>query len=62
MEELVFKTNRALDEIHKDFENVDAFEEVMASLQEALAYEQGKDCPGIVVRTVSLPETNDNDE
>ncbi len=56
MEELVFKTNRTIEEIEKDFENYDVGDHMIAALQEVLDNEQGKECSGIIVRERSLPE------
>lgn len=61
MSELVFHTSRTMEEIEKDFEDYDAGEHIIAALQKALDYEQGKKCPGIIVRERSLPETNDDE-
>ena len=61
MSELVFHTSRTMEEIEKDFEDYDVGEHIIAALQETLDYEPGKDCPGIIVRERSLPETNDDE-
>lgn len=61
MSELVFHTSRTMEEIEKDFEDYDVGEHIIAALHEALDYEQGKKCPGIIVRERSLPETNDDE-
>ena len=61
MSELVFHTSRTMEEIEKDFEDYDIGEHIIAALREALDYEQGKECPGIIVRERSLPETNDDE-
>ena len=61
MSELVFHTSRTMEEIEKDFEDYDDGEHIIAALQEALDYEQGKECPEIIVRECSLPETNDDE-
>jgi hypothetical protein len=50
-----------MEEIEKDFEDYDVGEHIIAALHEALDYEQGKKCPGIIVRERSLPETNDDE-
>ena len=61
MSELFFHTSRTMEEIEKDFEDYDIGEHIIAALREALDYEQGKECPGIIVRERSLPETNDDE-
>lgn len=61
MSELVFHTSRTMEEIEKDFEDYDVGEHIIAALQEALDYEQGKERSGIIVRERSLPETNDDE-
>jgi len=40
MEELVFTSSLSMEEIEKNFEDFDLFAEIMAGLEEALAYER----------------------
>ncbi len=56
MEKLIFKTNRTIEEMERDFEDYDVGEHIIAALQDALDYEQDKESPGIVVRERSLTE------
>ena len=58
MEELVFESSLSMEEIEKNFQNVDFFQSLEAGLREALAYEQGKASPDTLVRKRSLPDVN----
>ncbi len=57
-DELIFESSLTEEEIEKNFENVDLFTEVMHSLEDALAFEQGEVRQGTVSRKRSLPEVD----
>lgn len=58
MKEYVFETDLSMEEIEKNFENVDFFEGIMAGLEEALAYKKGQARPETFARKRSLPDVN----
>ena len=56
MDEYVFKSKYSMEEIEKNFKDVDFFSGVKEGLEEALAYEKGKASVGTIVRKRSLPD------
>lgn len=58
MSELSFQSSLTMDEIEKNFENVDFFSGIMEGLQEALAYTKGQAAAETYSRKRSLPSVN----
>lgn len=58
MAELEFETALSFDEIDKNFEDFDFFENLMEGLEDALAYSKGTPRTGTIVRKRSLPDIN----
>ncbi len=56
--ELKLKSSLTMDEIEKNFKDIDFFSSVMDGLQEALAFEKGKAAADTFVRKRSLPTVN----
>ena len=58
MNELVFKSNLTMEEIEKNFSEMDFFSGLMDGLEEALAYSKGKASVETFIRKRSLPTIN----
>ena len=58
MEEIRFKSSLTTEQISDNFKNTDFFQNIMASLNEALAYEKGTVRPETFTRKQSLPNVN----
>ena len=58
MDEHIFKSKYNIEEIEKNFKDVDFFSGVKESLEEALAYEKGKASVETIARKRSLPDVN----
>lgn len=58
MDELVFKSNLTMEEIEKNFSEMDFFSGLMDGLEEALAYSKGKASVETFIRKRSLPTVN----
>lgn len=58
MNELVFKSNLTMEEIEKNFSEMDFFSGLMDGLEEALAYSKGKASVETFIRKRSLPSVN----
>lgn len=56
MADIIFKTSLSEEEMMKNFENVDILEELMQSLNDISAYEQGKFVEGIIISKRSTDE------
>ena len=54
--DIIFKTSLSEEEMMKNFENVDILEELMQSLNDISAYEQGKFVEGIIISKRSTDE------
>lgn len=55
MSELRLETSCSMEEIERNFKNVDVFSGIMDGLQEALAYKRGSAAAGTFARKRSLP-------
>ena len=58
MDEHIFKSKYSIEEIEKNFKDVDFFSGVKEGLEEALAYEKGKASIETIARKRSLPDVN----
>lgn len=58
MAEPVFKSSLSMEEIERNFAEMDFFSDMMAGLEEALAYSKGKASAETFVRKRSLPTIN----
>ena len=58
MDEHIFKSKYNIEEIEKNFKDVDFFSGVKEGLEEALAYEKGKASVETIARKRSLPDVN----
>ena len=58
MSELILRSSLSLDEIEKNFKDINFFEGVMEGLNEALAFEKGTAKAETFSRKRSLPEVN----
>ena len=58
MKEVVFKSTLPMDEIEKNFEDMDFFSGLMEGLTEALSYTQGKAAAETYSRKRSLPQVD----
>lgn len=58
MDEHIFKSKYSIEEIEKNFKDVDFFSGVKEGLEEALAYEKGKASVETIARKRSLPDVN----
>lgn len=56
MSEHIFKSTLTEEQIKKNFEKADFFENVMSGLDEALAYEKGVKNPATIERKRKLPQ------
>ena len=54
----IFKSKYSIEEIEKNFKDVDFFSGVKEGLEEALAYEKGKASIETIARKRSLPDVN----
>ena len=54
MDDLTFESSLSMEEIEENFKNIDFFSGIMESLQEALAYQQGKAPEETVVHVVEV--------
>ena len=54
----VFKSKYSLEEMEKNFKDVDFFNGIKEGLEEALAYEKGKASAETIARKRSLPDVN----
>ena len=58
MADLTFKSNLTMEEIEKNFAEMDFFSSLMEGLEEAVAYSKGKASAETFVRKRSLPVVN----
>ncbi len=58
MAELQFESTLTMEEIEKNFANIDFFSGIMEGLEEALAYEKGQAAAATFARKRSLPDVN----
>ena len=58
MNELTFKSSLTMNEIERNFSEMDFFSDLMDGLEEALAYSKGKASAETFVRKRSLPTIN----
>lgn len=58
MSELCFKSSLSMEEIEKNFDDIDFFSGMVQGLNEALAYEKGKASAETFARKQSLPDVN----
>lgn len=58
MADLKFESTLSIEEIEKNFKDIDFFAGIMDGLQEALAYEKGKAAADTFARKRSLPSVN----
>ena len=58
MSDITFKSNLTMDEIEKNFAEMDFFSGLMEGLEEALAYSKGRASAETFVRKRSLPVVN----
>ena len=58
MSDHVFKSKYSLEEMEKNFEDVDFFNGIKEGLEEALAYEKGKASAETIARKRSLPDVD----
>lgn len=58
MSDITFKSNLTMDEIEKNFAEMDFFSGLMEGLEEALAYSKGRASVETFVRKRSLPVVN----
>lgn len=58
MSEITFQSSLTIEEIEKNFENVDFFGGLMEGLEEAVAYSRGKASAETFARKRSLPAIN----
>ena len=58
MPELSFKSSLSMEEIEKNFKDIDFFSGIVQGLNEALAYEKGKASAETFARKQSLPDVN----
>lgn len=58
MSELRFESSLSMEEIEKNFKDIDFFSGIMDGLQEALAYTKGKAAANTFARKSSLPAIN----
>lgn len=58
MNELTFKSSLTMEEIERNFSEMDFFSDLMDGLEEALAYSKGKASVETFVRKRSLPTIN----
>ena len=58
MNELTFKSSLTMNEIERNFSEMDFFSDLMVGLEEALAYSKGKASAETFVRKRSLPTIN----
>ncbi len=58
MNELIFKSSLTMEEIERNFSEMDFFSDLMDGLEEALAYSKGKASVETFVRKRSLPTIN----
>ena len=54
----IFKSKYSMEEIEKNFKDVDFFNGIKDGLEEALAYEKGKASAETIARKRSLPDVN----
>ena len=57
MDDLVLRSSLTEEEIEENFKDMDFFAAMMASLSEAVSYENGKPTPDTVVHYRALPDT-----
>ena len=58
MSDYIFKSNLTMEEIEKNFDDIDFFSGLMEGLEEALAYSKGKASAETYARKRSLPVVN----
>ena len=58
MSDHVFESKYSMEEIEKNFKDVDFFNGIKDGLEEALAYEKGKASAETIARKRSLPDVN----
>ena len=58
MSDHVFESKYSMEEIEKNFKDVDFFNGIREGLEEALAYEKGKASVETIARKRSLPDVN----
>ena len=58
MSDHVFKSKYSLEEMEKNFKDLDFFNGIKEGLEEALAYEKGKASAETIARKRSLPDVN----
>lgn len=58
MSDHVFKSKYSMEEIEKNFKDVDFFSSMKEGLEEVLAYEKGKASSDTIARKRSLPDVN----